>query len=332
VFTRFLPRSRRSIAEVTVRPGEGPFRPGDQVDVEVSILPQESFTVGEALLSLVCRETFWYTVESTGATWVGRYPGHAEENHRGTPYTAAGRPGRYKTSKELVRLSSPFLVNVRLFKAIPYRSRVRFRLPEGAPPSIIGDTARVDWQFYASWAVPEGLDTRRVGRLDVVLPPAEGKASQDQSLSPDHLADTAYQQCILSLSLPALRLRTGQDFEGTLTARVRSRLKVSTVRAALECREQSGAKESTTTHSMVVLQRQALLRAGSVYEWPFRLTAPDRLLPSITMDETSVTWRVKGVLHRSLRTDLEVQHRIEVHCGERWLGERKGHPDGSGRP
>jgi hypothetical protein len=322
--TPFLPWFRRPMPEVTVVPSQGAYRPGDLVDVEVSILPQESFTVGEALLSLVCRETFWYTVESTGATWVGRYPGHGEEYHQGTPYTAAGRPGRYKTSKELVRLSSPFLVNVRLSKAIPYRSRVRFRLPEGAPPSIIGDTTRIDWQFYASWDAPEGLDTLGAGCLAVVLPPAQCKASQDQLLSPDHMADTAYQQCVLSLSLPAVRIRTGQDFEGVLTARTQRNLRVSSARVKLECREQAGAKESTTTHSMVVLRRQALLRAGSVYQWPFRLRAPDRILPSITLDETSVTWRVKGVLHRSLRADLEVQHRIEVHCGDRWLGECKG--------
>lgn len=314
--TRFLARSRRPRAEVTAHPGEGPFRPGDQVDVEVTILPQESFTVGQAFLDLVCRETFWYTVESTGATWVGRYPGHGEENHRGTPYTAAGRPGRYKTSKELVRLSRLFLANVRLSQEIPYRTRVRFRLPEGAPPSVIGDTACVDWQLYASWAGPGGLDTRWAGRLAVVPPTARGMASQDRQLSPDNSLNTAYQQCVLALSLPSVRARPGQDFEGVLTARVRSDLTVSTVRAVLKCREQSGAKESTTTHSQVVLQRRALLRAGGVYQWPFRLHTPDRLLPSITLDETSVTWRVKGVLDRSLRADLEVQRHIQVCSGD----------------
>lgn len=318
MLTRFLPRSRRPMAEVTVRPGEGPFRPGDQVDVEVSILPQESFTVGEALLSLMCQETFWYTVESTGATWVGRYPGHAAENHRGTPYTAAGRPGRYKTSKELVRLSRPFLVNVRLSKAIPCRSRVRFRLPEGAPPSIIGDTVCVDWQLHASLSTPGELETRLVGRLAVVTSPEQSSKADADASPPLHtITESAFEQCALTLSVPAVRVRSGQGFEGVLTARVREDLKVSAVRAVLECREQAGAKESTTVHSQVVLQRRALLRAGGVYQWPFRLHVPDRLLPSITLDETSATWRVKGVLDRSLRADLEVQHRIGVHCGDR---------------
>jgi hypothetical protein len=303
------------MAEVTVRPGEGPFRPGDQVAVEVSILPNESFTVGEALLSLVCRETFWYTVQATGATWVGRFPGHAEENHRGMPYTAAGRPGRYKTSKELVRLSRPFLVNARLSKAIPYRSKVMFRLPEEAPPSIIGDTVCVDWQLHASWSIPGGLDTSGAGRLAVVIAPVEGMASQDRPLSPDNFAEMAHQQCVLTLSLPAVRIQPGRGFDGILTAKVRRDLRVSTVRAILECREQAGAKESTTVHSLVVLQRRALLRAGGVYQWPFRLHTPDRLLPSITLDETSVAWRVKGVLARRLRTDLEVRRGIEVYCG-----------------
>lgn len=78
----------------------GPFLPGDRIDVELTRpVNHDSIDIS---LELVCRETFWYTVKSIGAAFIGQFPRHAEENHTGLPYTAAGRPGRFKTSRDLV--------------------------------------------------------------------------------------------------------------------------------------------------------------------------------------------------------------------------------------
>lgn len=309
---RLVARTRQFRTNFAIAASEGPFRPGDQVAVQVSLLPEEDLDLREGSVTLVCRETFWYTVKSTGARWIGAYPGHAEENYKGPPYTAAGKPGKYKASKELARLSQRFLVDGRLPKGIPYASRVNFRLPETAPPSLTGDIVRIEWHLEASLLTSITNEVRAVEPLLVLSPEATVLNSQEMQTPATETVEIQFKQCILSMLLPGASTIAGRSLEGVFVASLHHDQHVSGVRVELERFERAGAKESTVTSDFVSLQGNASLRAGMTYQWPFRLRVPAQPLPSVSVDETTVSWRVKGILCRSIFSDISITGAVSV--------------------
>ena len=311
MIARLLRRPSALNVDIKARVTGGPFRPGDPVEIELSLFSEEPVLIRHASLDLVCTESFWYTVKSTGAAWVGRQPGHAEEQHRGQPYTAAGRPGRYHTSKELVRLSKPILANQQLSPNGPVQRTARFLIPESTPASVVGKIAGIEWQIRVVMAYAGTTEERALGRL-IVLPSPGVAGNFDESVTPRVSTQAAFEQCVLSLSLPNGSILAGDELPGTLTAEVHRNHSVSKVRVVLECREQAGAKESRAIYDVAVLQGRGWLLSGQVYEWPFHLRVPDRILPSTEFDETSVAWRVRGVLSRFLRPDLIVSKPVRI--------------------
>ena len=311
--TRLLPRSRHPKTAITVRKIDGPFKPGDEIDIDARLLSEEPIFIREASIDLVCNETFWYTVKATGAAWVGNYPGYGEENRGGPPYTAAGRPGRYKASRELVRLSQIFLTNcnIKARESLPEQSEISLTT-YGSPPSVAGETACIEWQVYSSIPAKGAMATQQIGRLQVVSPlPKESFCAVGQTDSPI-VTKAFFQQCAISLSLPSNWAWSGQAIGGELMVTAHRDQYIPQVRAVLECWERAGVKQSVAPIALVVLQHGAELKAGRVYQWPFQLQIPDRPLPSTRTDETTVVWRVKGALGRVFRTGLEVQQQIQV--------------------
>lgn len=287
----------------------GPFLPGDQVDVELICPAGKGASPKEVALDLVCRETFWYTVKSIGAAFVGNYPGRGEEHHTGLPYTAAGRPGRYKTSKELTCLSSPVaLVNQDPDRA-SLRGFARFHLPTDAPPSILGNTACVEWELRARLGPMVSQDSNYLGKITVLSKTDASIGSQTRHHDSN---DQPTKQVNLYLSLAESVVRTGQTLRGVLKAKARSDIQVTKIQVELECLEQAGAKQSTAVYATAGLQGRSMLQAGEEYQWPFELQLPNRLLPSINLSETSVVWRVKGNLGRTFRTRLETAAQVQV--------------------
>ena len=310
MFLRLLGRSKHLEPGMSAHVKGGPFLPGDQVDVELIWPARQDCCFKEVSLDLVCRETFWYTVKATGAAFVGNYPGHGEENYTGTPYTAAGRPGRYKTSKELVRLSSHVaLVNQELDQTT-LRGIARFQLPAAAPPSIKGETACVEWELRAQLASSVSEDYT-LGKI-TVLSNSAGNIGNQASHHGSEVRPAAPSQCEVALSLPEGSVRTGQALNGILKAKALNDISVTKIQAELECWEQAAAKQSSAVYSAAELQGRSLLYAGQEYQWPFQLQIPDRLLPSAILDETSVVWRVKGIIGRTFRTRLETATQVQV--------------------
>lgn len=312
MFLRLLGRSKHLEPGMSAHVKGGPFLPGDQVDVDLFWSDGKCGGPKVASLDLVCRETFWYTVKATGAAFVGNYPGHREENYTGTPYTAAGRPGRYKTSKELARLSSHVAPVNQDVDPTTLRGIARFQLPATAPPSIRGDTACVEWELQVHPASTVLRDSTTVGSITVLSRAEGGIGNQAHHHDSSDARRAALEQCTVTLSLPEGPVGTGQTLHGVLKAKTQIDIHITKVQAALECWEQAGAKQSCAVYATAELQGRSLLHAGQEYQWPFQLRVPVRLLPSASLDETSVVWRVKGILGRTFRTRLETAKQFKV--------------------
>lgn len=317
---RLLTRSKQPKSSILAQVTGGPFLPGDQVDVEliwpVGLPGWPEGGPKYVALDLVCRETFWYTVKSTGAAFIGQYPGRGEENHTGMPYTAAGRPGRFKTSKDLATLSSNVPLTNKNTSLSDLRGIAKFQLPADAPPNIEGKTARVDWELRVRSTSGASQESTPVGKITVLSKPVGNVGNQAGRHESDVRSEAPREfniaHCDMYLSLPEGALFTGQTLHGALSARALKDINVTKIQAELDCLEQAGAKQSSAVYTTVILQGRSLLQAGQDYQWPFQLRIPNCLLPSVSLDETSVVWRVKGILGRTFRTRLETAKQVQV--------------------
>ena len=288
---------------------DGPFLPGDRVDVELTWpVNHDSIDIS---LELVCRETFWYTVKSTGAAFIGQFPGHAEENHTGLPYTAAGRPGRFKTSRDLVFLTSRAHPLNQSHPQAQTRGIARFQLPTTAPPSISGNTACIEWQLWARPASTPSRDAVLLGSI-TVRPISTDTIGGQHEQHPSVSIPPSSNPLDFSITVENRTLMAGQTLHGVLQAKAQSDINITKIRAELQCVEQAGAKQSSLIYAKANLLGRSVLLAGQEYRWPFQLQVPDLLLPSANLDETSVVWQVKGILGRAFRTRLEIAKQIQV--------------------
>jgi len=126
-----------------------------------------------------------------------------------------------------------------------------------------------------------------------------------------------FDQCVASLSLSSTRVSSGKTVDGKFSIQMCQDLGVHGIRVELECWEKAGLEEKSTVKDVVALKGQnwlseELLTADQTLAWPFRLQVPEKALPSIEIYHTQVRWRVKGILDRWLRSNLEVQQPIQV--------------------
>lgn len=84
------------------------------------------------------------------------------------------------------------------------------------------------------------------------------------------------------------------------------------VRVELTRREKAGVKKGYTVAHQVILASEAKYRASSGKEWRFLLGIPNGAFPTTRVSDTTLTWDVKGILARSLRSDYSAKLEIEV--------------------
>ena len=146
-------------------------------------------------------------------------------------------------------------------------------------------------------------------------------------LMPDHAFPAiedkvVFDQGVASLSLSSRRVSAGKTVDGKFSIQMRQDLKVQGIRVELECWEKAGDKEERTVKDWVPLNVESLkgknwlgedlLTANQTLEWPIRLQVPENALPSTVVYHTQVAWRVKAILDRLIRSNLEVQQPIQV--------------------
>ena len=222
MISRLLSRAKQPEPIILAHVVGGPFLPGDQIDVELIWPTQQASGFSDShfsqvSLDLVCRETFWYTVKSTGAAFVGNYPGHGEENHTGLPYTAAGRPGRFKISKILACLSGHVTLVNKDLDQTALVGIARFQLPANAPPSVRGNTACIEWELGARLGSTASQNSTPAGRVTVLSGTKNSDQAPQYDSSEGHRA--VFEQCTVALSLPEVSVRTGQTLHGVLKAK-----------------------------------------------------------------------------------------------------------------
>ncbi len=126
-------------------------------------------------------------------------------------------------------------------------------------------------------------------------------------------AEENFDQCTLSLALSSTTVAEGEALEVSFRVELRQDLSVRGIRVELECQEKARDNVKWTVKDPVLLKNQEELTVGQILEWLLRLHVPKHRLPSTDVGYTLVVWRVKGILDRRGRLDLDVEHEITVY-------------------
>lgn len=259
------------------------FSPGSEIGYRVLILSRTGFPVRVARVSMECVETYW-VVTSDG------------KNTR-----------QARRTRRISEVSSSFLEGGTIRPGLAHREESSLRLPDDAPLSVRGKRANLAWRMRLAVDVPGARDVHAETPFTVVSPSARLAGS-----APPLVVNAAFEECDLRLAVPGGRLAAGDAVEGRLYVTARSRCEFPEVRVELARREKAGVKKSVTVAGVSILEKQAVLDADQRREWAYSLTVPDGVFPTTDISDTSVTWEVKAVLTRSLRTDFPLGAEINV--------------------
>ena len=219
-----------------------------------------------------------------------------------------------------------------VLKGLSYSESFKFLIPDEAPPSLLSNVygepcADISWRVEAALDIVGARDIHQARTVTVLplMPDLAFPAIEDK---------VVFDQCVASLSLSSTRVSAGKTVDGKFSIQMRQDLKIQGIRVELECWEKAGDKEKRTVKDGVSLNvvstkgknwlAEDLLTANQTLEWPIRLQVPENALPSTVVYHTQVAWRDKAIVHRLIRSNLEVQQPIQV-----WIDSRARR---SGRP
>ena len=184
-------------------------------------------------------------------------------------------------------------------------------MPDDALPTLNGAEHRkiqpgIAWAVKASLDVANARDLNEAGEF-IVRPsaPDNGPASPAS-------VERRHRQCVLTLSLSRDRARSGDRISGVLSAEMLRDVKVEDVRIELARIEKFGDEDNEITVDQVVVTEDVSLPAERTLETNFDLDVGQVSVPSLKTEKSEVRWVVKGILSRSLQTDLRVETEIPV--------------------
>ncbi len=258
-------------------------------------MPGERVQVRHGRLELTCTETYW----------------RRESRHVSTGRSTTTQTSLVRHTERLALVSQSFLEEATLDRGLARDFEVALAIPQGAPPTVLGDKARIVWELRASLDVPRLRDVSREQEV-ALLARAPSRAAGQQS---PVTAQSAFDQCSLALSVQPADINAGGSLAGTFSVVTREEVSFSEARVELERSERAGDASEEGTESRVVLAEGLSLTARQSREWPFALAVPSRLLPSVFASRTQVRWRIKGVLSRRLMPDFSVEQEVQVYTG-----------------
>ena len=304
-----LRQSATPTADISLAIDSRPLYAGDTLDVEVRVTPRISFTAALGVLRL-SRIELMRVDSARDAVPQMMLPGRRGGNTGGPAH-----------------IDEIFAEDAVMEGGVPYHYSVRLRLPDAAPPTVKGKYARISWELSATiltradW-LPAGdgwLANLARGRAAhcqqelVVFSRSDVDPLDGLPLLDEIPASRSYRNVTLDLALDAARAANGGTVTGNLSIKARAALKARELRVELTRWERSGSKQARVIENCEVLQRPAALAAGEETEWPFRLTVPDPLMPSVLANHTFVGWQVRAVIDRKLLPNQSVSQLLHVY-------------------
>jgi sporulation-control protein spo0M len=293
----FLKGGKANVTVALDRP-VGPYYLGETVHATITIEGQKDLKIQEARATLSYREEYQYRHESSYRD----SDGHEHTRDETSWMTDEQVLQRQQLMKE---------------GTIPGNFRQTFdfaaTIPATAPPTCEGgQIVRVKWQLKTT------LDRRLAGDVEAATdllvfaaPPGRdvGASQYGHSNEPG--------EAELSFALPGKERVLGETIEGQLVVRPQKAFDASEVRVEL-VRVELVPRDRGNEHReprVAKLAGRTRLEPGQTLTLPFRIDIPAPAPVTSHTRNSSITWRLSGILARSFRGDTRVEEEIFVYSG-----------------
>ncbi|MGD9093908.1 MAG: hypothetical protein PVF74_13750 [Anaerolineales bacterium] len=269
---------------------EGPYYPGDVVRATIDLHGEKDLTVRQFTAGLL----FW------------------------EQYTSEDSDGDSSTRS----VTDEFLDQDILMKEDQlydgfYRSfQVAFHLPNDAAPPYQSTIIQSGWGLRAMLDVGKRSDINEYVTIPLLVSPRMSGAQAGKYGDASH-PDKGE----MHLQLPRLEWIEGESVKGVLSVAPRETLNVKEIRVQLTRQQRVHAKRVSIKHIDVAskekLDGKSRLEPTQAYEFPFCLPINVDNCPTRGTENTTVAYRLEGVLSRRFRKDFTVKTEIAIFTGDR---------------
>ena len=279
---------RRPDVDVQIHVNKSVFHAGDELDAHVRLAPKGDYRVRHGRVELVCTETWVQRVDSQYG------------------------PSYHRKTEVLSSEGETFMDDQTVRNGVPYSADLRVSVPRDALPTLSGALVQkiepgIAWAVKVDMDVARARDIHESQEVTVAATPAP----RDDRPVPV-VAESRRGQCALTLELSRSEARSGDRVDGRLRAEPLQNFTASEARVELVREEKFGNTAKNQVVDEATLERDPSLRSGETREWSFSLDVGQVAMPSLKTEKSSVTWLVRAVLDRSLRTDPKVEQDIDV--------------------
>lgn len=289
----FLKGGKTTLTVTVDRPSPV-YYPGETVQATVNLESARELKVRAGQVAFICQEDFKYSYEEVDSD------GNRSQN------------STWGQTRHLID-QRDFLGET-VFPANTHQTyHFTFLIPPTDPPTSSGTIFRLKWLIEVNLDRKLSADVRGAAEMVVLsAPPGEAitPGEYGESNEPD--------QANLAFFLPGKEWLPGQTIAGELRLYPHKEFTASEVRVELIQHEYVPYKDGNSANTVaakVKVTGKTSLRAGQPQIIPFQITIPANAAPSVAGQEGSITWYLKGILARTLRSDTSVEEEIMVYSG-----------------
>jgi len=264
------------------------FYPGEPVNTRIFISSQDKTKVRAGTVNLICTEVYWKLVSD----------GKHTRNQ--------------KTKGDLYRIEEEFLTPTELFPGTEISVQKSIILPADSPPTISGRVVNLSWQLDVKLDIPKTRDIHEKRAIIVRPITMATPVTEDGEFARSNRITKSNDEGDLALILDSDYGIAGKTLSGRFEVMPKQDISVDGVRVELEMNESAGTKSSKTVVDMVQLENEITFFPGAQRQWLFSLNIPDSAPPSFFMGNSSVEWRVKGILDKRRWKDFSVEYPIRL--------------------
>ncbi len=279
---------RRPKADLSIELGRDVGIPGEEVLATVTLTASKDLEVRDATVYFECRERYWKNEYDTA--------------------TKSVRPK--EKSRNLFESSQRLMTDAKVRSGIPVIEQVSFRLPDDAHRTVEGKVVRIDWRIRVGMDIPGARDLKAEQAL--VVEAARSRADTTAEEPAPLFTDQQFDECRLRMETEKSVFAPGEPVAGSVLLDAQQDCSFDEIRVELIRSEEAGDQSADDRSQVVSLQKDPGVRAGLSQEWRFEVDLPETAVPSMAASDSTVVWKLKGVLARSKRRDYSVETQFTV--------------------
>lgn len=291
----FLKGGKAKVTVETDRPNQ-PYVPGERINAQVTVQGEKDLKIQKGKVALIYREEYQ------------RQYRDSDTDSDGSTSTTDRKSWQ---TDEIEQWQEQFFGETTVKGGSNQTFEYSIPLPYNAPPTLVGGKI-----LKGQWVIKATLDRKlasdveaKVESFVVTVPTGKsgGAGTYGMSNAPD--------EAQLALNLPGEEFVLGDTITGEFVIQPRKEFDASEFRVEVVCSEDvpEDLGNTNTTNISVKVSGGAKLLPGQDLKFPFQLTIPGNAPVTCKTRHGSVTWTLRGVIARRMRSDTYVEHEILVY-------------------